>query len=552
MIKKVFINSVKERKEVFILIFINLILYFNTLFFDFVWDDIRQIVFNDRLISSVKDLSFLISRVGENVSYYRPVFFLSLAIDALIFNGSAFGFHLGNLLLQVLVAYFLYKVVLSLKFDKRTALFTAVIFSVHPTHSEAVSWISARNELLYSLFGFISLYFYIKKSYWGYLFYGFSLLSKETAVVLPLLYIFCDLFINVKNLNDIKNSKLIYFFPYIVISFFYILIRKILLPEPFGENVPVIIRFLTIIHNVAFYLKKFFIPFNLKIFYSGLIKNYFDIEILSSLIILIIFSVISFLIVRVERRLVFFVLWFLILILPVSGVVITSTITFGSDRYLYLPSFGLSFILSYLINRLSLRRATFILLIVSLVSGIYTVKRNYSYENQEKFISEALKDAPDDPLVWNEIGVYYYFIGDLDRAENVFRKVISISPQSYGGYYDLGRVLYDKNFLIEAKENFLASLRYKPNFGPSYYFLGEIALKEKDITSAEWFFNQALNFDKNNGDIYNRLGEIEFIKGNYMSALSFFERAYSMTGDEKYLKNIKDVKGIIKSSPRYK
>lgn len=545
--KAIIYKEWKEKHYYLFFIALNLVLYFNTLFFGFVWDDIRQIVFNDRLISQIVDLSFLFSPVGENVSYYRPIFFLSLAIEAFLFKGQAFGFHLGNIILQILVVIFIFKLLRAMNIDSSLSLLTAFIFSIHPSHSEPVSWISARNEILYSLFGLISFYLYIRGSYLSFLFFVLSLLSKETAIILPVLIFLYEIIFNGK----LEKKRIFFIISFFLLSFCYLVFRKFLLPEPFGDEVHVNVRVFTTINNLAFYLKKMFFPFDLKVFYSGLIKNSFDREVAFSLITLILFSIFSFLVVRRDKRVLFFILWFILLILPVSGVVVTSTITYGSDRYLYLPSLGLSFLFALFLSKLSPKKLLIVLCFLLFVLGGYSVKRNFSYKDQPTFINEALKDAPSDPLVLNEIGVYYYFIGRLDLAEEVFKKVIALSPKSYGGYYDLARVQYDKGLLLEAKDNFLKALELKPNFSPTYYFLGEIALKEKRLEEAYKLFSDAIRYNKNYADAYNRLGEIEVLKGNLREAYSLFERAYSLEPDRDYLNNMKKIEGSINPySPR--
>lgn len=548
MIKKVTITKLNKTKEIIFLICINIVLYINTLFFGFVWDDIRQIVFNDSLLSSIRDLSFLTSRVGENVSYYRPVFFLSLALDAKIFGFAEWGFHLTNLFLHILVVIFAYRVVQCLSFGENIAFLSALIFTLHPSHSESVAWVSARNELLYSLFGLIAFNFYIKKSFWGYPFFILSILSKETAVVIPMLFLFYDFFWK----NKIDKNKIFYLSGYFVLNLIYLVYRKYLLPEPFGDPASLLIKLFTIINNVVFYLKKFIYPFDLKIFYSGLIKSGIDNDVLFSFILLLLLVPLSLFLFKKDKRFFFFIFWFLLLILPVSGLVITSTITFGSDRYLYLPSFGLSFLMAYFIIKVPSKAQIAIILFLMFFWGGYSIKRNLVFKNQEVFIANALKDAPDNPLVWNEIGVYYFYIGEFDKAEEIFKKVISLNPKSYGGYYDLARVQLEKGFYLEAKENFLRAISLKTNFVPAYYFLGEIALLQKDFKSAENFFYKVLELEPNHADANNKLGELEALKGNHYNALKFFEKAYKITPDIRYLKNIEKIKNLINSFYQYK
>jgi hypothetical protein len=72
-----------------------------------------------------------------------------------------------------------------------------LIFGLHPTHAEAVAWVSGVTEPLFVVFLLSSYLFYLKRRDdpghgRGYLagalvFYAFACLSKETAVILPLI-----------------------------------------------------------------------------------------------------------------------------------------------------------------------------------------------------------------------------------------------------------------------------------------------------------------------------------------------------------------------------
>src|SRR6202012_1324035 len=79
----------------------------------------------------------------------------------------------------------------------------ALLFLVHPQHTESVAWLSERKDVLYTLFYLTALIFYVdfknsgkKKFYFlTVLSFFFSCLSKPMAVSFPAVIILIDYFI---------------------------------------------------------------------------------------------------------------------------------------------------------------------------------------------------------------------------------------------------------------------------------------------------------------------------------------------------------------------
>ncbi len=83
----------------------------------------------------------------RHFDYYRPLGFLSLALDWSVWADRAVGYHITSLALHGLNA------LLVLALARRLmgawpALLAAALFAVHPAHQETVYWVSARFDLL--------------------------------------------------------------------------------------------------------------------------------------------------------------------------------------------------------------------------------------------------------------------------------------------------------------------------------------------------------------------------------------------------------------------
>ncbi|HEV2706918.1 MAG TPA: hypothetical protein VGV59_13395 [Pyrinomonadaceae bacterium] len=161
----------------------------------FLSDDFEQI---GRVLDG--DLSFVWGR--SHGGFFRPVFILSYYLDAVLWGRNPFGFHLTNLLLHVLNSLLVYALARALTVDapltetrrKLVSILAGLIFLLHPSHTEAVSWVSGRADLLATLFCLASLLAYISYLHTGrraqlsvaLCAFAAALLSKEAAVCLPL------------------------------------------------------------------------------------------------------------------------------------------------------------------------------------------------------------------------------------------------------------------------------------------------------------------------------------------------------------------------------
>jgi len=123
-------------------------------------------------------------------------------------------FHFINVLLHSLNAVLVFIVTKKLFLNKNAALFCALIFAVHPVHTEAVAWSSALKDILYSLSYFLCIIVYVslleKNSRWKVLLTVFFFLlatsSKVQALTLPFILLFIEWFKYSK--ISLKNSVL--------------------------------------------------------------------------------------------------------------------------------------------------------------------------------------------------------------------------------------------------------------------------------------------------------------------------------------------------------
>jgi hypothetical protein len=94
-------------------------------------------------------------------AFYRPLNWTSWAIDYDLWGKSSFGWHLSSILFHVITTVVVTLIALRLFKTWGVAIFAGALFAVYPAHTETVSWIGGRADLVCGLFYFPALLLFI-------------------------------------------------------------------------------------------------------------------------------------------------------------------------------------------------------------------------------------------------------------------------------------------------------------------------------------------------------------------------------------------------------
>ncbi len=124
-----------------------------------------------------------------HISGSRPLTLISYRLNYLVGGTDPFGYHAVNFAIHLLNGWMVWRLA-ALLFGESLSLCIAALFLVHPIQSQAVIYISARSELLATV-GILGSTLYAIKSKWfsAALCALFGILSKETALVIPALWL---------------------------------------------------------------------------------------------------------------------------------------------------------------------------------------------------------------------------------------------------------------------------------------------------------------------------------------------------------------------------
>ena len=136
-------------------------IYWQSAFFDLVWDDYGVIIRNEKIRSIPAALSTFYHRAGSNVKYdpaamtasnWRPLRTVVHAITYKFFQLEPFWYHLLNIIFHGLVAVMLFLLLRRITGDMLAAMIGALLFAVHPVNTEAVCWAKSLEDLMAAFF----------------------------------------------------------------------------------------------------------------------------------------------------------------------------------------------------------------------------------------------------------------------------------------------------------------------------------------------------------------------------------------------------------------
>jgi hypothetical protein len=125
--------------------------------------------------------------VAEADRFFRPLGYLSYAFDAHWAGYEAAAWRAGNLLLHLANTFLVYLLCLQLGATRTAAFFGAVMFGLHGSRPEAVTWVAARFDLLAVMFGLGCVLLAVRGAHPALVcsLLLAAILSKESAYVLP-------------------------------------------------------------------------------------------------------------------------------------------------------------------------------------------------------------------------------------------------------------------------------------------------------------------------------------------------------------------------------
>lgn len=185
-----------------IIVFSCLGMYFRSLSYDYSYnDDDVMILDNAAFLHNLSNIPQAIVSDAwfkhQQIELYRPLQNVTFMLDAALGKDIIFSTHRTNLILHILCCLAVFFLLQLFRFDRKYALFGALIYAVHFLFLHAVIWIPARGDLLLTLNALlttITFLLILRSGKWYHyvlnvLAFGLALFSKESAIMLPLIFV---------------------------------------------------------------------------------------------------------------------------------------------------------------------------------------------------------------------------------------------------------------------------------------------------------------------------------------------------------------------------
>lgn len=547
--------------------------YVNAATNGFTLDDLRLIVENDAIRTphawrNVFTTTYWPQGAGvlglNDAGLYRPLTSLSFVLDWAAWANDAVPYHVENILLHGVVSILVFETASGLLASEVCAAIGALIFAVHPIHTEAVASIVGRGELLAALFALVALLAARRaRSAEGALSvwlvpvvacYAAAMLCKESAIVLPALIALDEWVVSQRrSVNEWRRSLPLYSaFAFAAVAF--LLVRQQIVGQHLVWSgfvgVSAVSRVMTASRVLMEYLGLFLFPLTLRADYW---VNDVPIATVTDLWFWCSIGLWAALYIVARRsRIEAFrsgLVWFFVAVLPASNLLFASGIG-KAERILYLPSVGLCFAAAALLERIPIRARRMSLAAAAAAMLIFagrTLRRNadwrdnltlglatlasspnsplmndlvgrefaarHDFQRAVGYYQNALRSAPGAPIVESHLGVALLSTGDVQGAVDALSTAVRSAPENADLHGNLALAYMRANRSEDAIRELTESSRLEPSSAKPHINLGILQSSAGRLDLAEQELHQAIQLDPASFEARVDLGFV-YLKAN--------------------------------------
>lgn len=496
---------------------------------------------------------------------YRPLSPVMFAAEWAIFGNNPLPGHLINVLLYSSVCFLFGLTLYRWTKGPVFAMIAALLFAVHPVHTEVVANIKSRDELLAMFFLLLTWLFWQrlqhhrpKALYLGLSLVAFTLalFSKESAVTfLPLLPLSIYAFRSKPAPRDYWLS-LVFLIP----TGLFLAARQLILGDVKGlDSVSILDNVMsgakgttevlaTAIRHVGEYIQVLLMPWPMV---SDKGWNQIPVVGFSSpgvwMSLLLILAGLGAIVWYWKRnkRLVFGLVWFVVTISLATNLLFLIGTSYG-ERLLFLPSAGFAILVAAFIRWRDagtnpswpgwLKKPIgmgFVVLLVLL--SVLTLMRNPAWYDSYTLYATDIKKSPESVKLR-----YHYALETgkkaaetedsaaknalLTEALKDLEKVMSKHPTYWEAFGTAGLYAYRKGDREAAMTYYKKATDLNPNAAIAWSNMGIIYAERGDLDQAQTVYEKAVAADPRFVDAWMNLGAIKAQKGDFVGAIDAFKR----------------------------
>ncbi|XP_078306086.1 protein O-mannosyl-transferase TMTC1 isoform X3 [Panthera onca] len=531
--------------------------------------------------------------MAENTSHksYRPLCVLTFKLNVFLTGMNPFYFHAVNVILHCLVTLVLmYTCDKAVFRNRRLAFATALLFAVHPIHTEAVAGIVGRADVLACLLFLLAFLSYnrsVDQRHVGECFPPtvspfFLLLSlllgtcamlvKETGITVFGVCLVYDLFslshkqeksyLTARTNRNflltmrpfLKRATLVITYV-IVVLYFRLWIMGGSMPlfseqdNPASFSPYILTRFLTYSYLLAFNVWLLLAPVTLcydwQVGSIPLVETIWDTRNLATILLAVVMTLLSLHCLaafkRLEHKEVLVGLLFLVFpFIPASNLFFRVGFVVA-ERVLYMPSMGYCILFVHGLNKLCtwLNRCGATTLTVSTVLLLLlfswkTVKQNEIWLSRESLFRSGVQTLPHNAKVHYN---YANFLKDQGRNREAiyhYRTALRLYPRHASALNNLGTLTRDT---AEAKIYYQRALQLNPQHNRALFNLGNLLKSQEKKEEAITLLKDSIKYGPEFADAYSSLASLLAEQERFKEAEEIYQAGIKNCPDSSDLHN---------------
>lgn len=473
--------------------------YLNNIGNEFVYDDKDQIQNNPFFQQGRVHELFITTHsqsIGVHTNIYRPLLNLFNYCNSVLTGMNPHAFHLVNNLLHTLASILFY-ILFSLLGAGTIGFVASLIFAIHPVHTEAVTNIIGRAEILAFIFIISSFIAFIKRENNYKIYYPISLVLfstglffKEITAIFPLFIVLDRIAIYWRDKTPLAKKDFIETSVYFIVLGVFLVIRQLVInlqgpvpPESFLDNPLTESGFwgriptaLSVLWN---YMILFIFPMRLSADYS-----YSQVPVLGSVLnpmsimggLVVIAAIFIAFMTAKRSRFMFIAGLFFGLPFIVTSNILFVTPTIMGERLLYTPSAGFSILAAFLIVEFGRRTGharswIWIISIIMFFSSIRIMSRNRDWRDDVTLFARSIQTSPNASRMWFNHAILLGKSNKQDEALKAFKNTVKLWPDYPMAWYNIGVIYLEKQNYPAAVEAFKNSSRLEPRHEESHHNL---------------------------------------------------------------------------------
>jgi len=358
----------------------------------------------------------------------RPLLKLSYALSWSAGGGGVFAFHAVNVALHagnVLLVWAILRQLfarMGVAGDGFAALAAALLFALHPAHTEAVTYVSGRSVSMMALFYLASVLAYLRGAprWVSPLLFVAALATKEVAVTLPLALLLCEA-LDLRKPFDLRAALGRQALHWGVVGLGLVLMAALpryreMLETSLALRAPAEqlgLQLGALVRHVGVLILA--IPPNI------------DPEVAAAppaagLAVMAAIAV-GFALLRVQPWYALALLWFFLHLAPTNSLL--PRIDAANDRQLYLASIG-PLALAGLALALAPRGRIMLTAFAALILAAATVARNQDYRTEVALWTDTVSKSPGSARAFNNLGYAYQLAGQRNAACDAYARALQI------------------------------------------------------------------------------------------------------------------------------